>query len=821
MRAHDRKSPRPAPLTAPRLSARSASALAALGLWAALLSPEAQAQSASDESIATPGLIGPLAEGAPGVRTNPATLLMVEGTQSYVLATATQLTPTLELRDEAFGSSSASDGGAFSFDMRFIEAPGLGRERQTSTSFAFGAAPFAMGATARWHNASDPRLNDEMSFDFGVMSRPTSYLSLSAAAQQLWHPALTPHYTAGLGLSFFDQRLRVGAEHRWAEGEDPLKGQGELTVASRVRAFEGLDLFGQVALGLDGSVGGATLGLSASLGHMAVGGGAAVAGTSGGYYSYFSFTDRLQPTVLTIPSTLSLDLSEALSAKAGPVPFVPSETRDPYLQLLSWLRRVEHNPHVSGLFIRVRGGEGLSMAQVEELRGAIHRVRALRKQVVFYLDGADDALYYLALSGDEIVAAPSGIFLINGLASSHTFIGKGLNELGVKAEFVRVGEYKHAPDLFLREDLSESQRQVSTDLSADLSARYIQAVSAAREIEAKAFEGTLERGILTAAEAHEAGLIDRVAFLDEVAPEAIGETPRLSKLESAERPWGVRPVIAVVPVVGNISQGASGDGALGQAAGADTVIAAIERAAKDPTVKAIVLRIDSPGGDAHASDMIWRAVRLAREKKPVIASLGSVAASGGYYIASACDRVVANPSTITGSIGIFAGHFDLSALLERFGVHTETLSAHGKADLLGMTHAWSEDERAQMQRFVDAGYALFLDRVTVGRGLEREAVDAVGQGRVWTGSQALEIGLVDELGALEQAITRARLLAKVRPGEEVEISFSRPRRSNPGFGAQAALPPDLAALTQRLQGRAALLVSGRPLALLPWELEIR
>ena len=254
-------------------------------------------------------------------------------------------------------------------------------------------------------------------------------------------------------------------------------------------------------------------------------------------------------------------------------------------------------------------------------------------------------------------------------------------------------------------------------------------------------------------------------------------------------------------------------------------VGAIEKAVSQSSVEAIVLRVDSPGGDAHASDLIWRAVKRADERKPVIASLGSVAASGGYYVACGARQIVANPSTITGSIGIFAGHVDFTDLLERYGVYQETITRGDSADILGAGHRWTERERAAMQRFVDAGYALFVKRVADGRSLTPEEVDAVGQGRVWTGAQARSRGLVDSLGGLREAVEIAKVEAGLEADDPVELVVGGRRRSSfslpAAVSAAVKLPAPIEQLLRAVTPSLEVLVAGRPMALLPWHIEIR
>src|SRR2546425_999784 len=359
--------------------------------------------------------------------------------------------------------------------------------------------------------------------------------------------------------------------------------------------------------------------------------------------------------------------------------------RDPLAETLAALRRMARNPSTKAVVLRT-GGMPLGLARAEELRAGIEDLRASGKKVLFYLESGGDLEYSVALSADRIYAAPQAVLLVNGFAATALFAAAGLDKLGVKAEFFRVGAYKNAPDLFTRTGMSGEQREVESSLLDDLYGRYVKRISDARHLDESKVKSLLDEGILKPGEAVQAGLIDGLVYPDQLEEEAgkvLGAKVILGKVGTEEPAlrevrWGGRARIAVVRVEGNIVRGEGGRDpfAVVRLAGSDGIVSRIRRAADDPAVSAIVVRIDSPGGDGTASDLIWRELVRARKekKKPVIASMGDVAASGGYYVAAGADTIFAEPATITGSIGAFIGHFDASVLLGKLGLNLITLN---------------------------------------------------------------------------------------------------------------------------------------------------
>ena len=356
----------------------------------------------------------------------------------------------------------------------------------------------------------------------------------------------------------------------------------------------------------------------------------------------------------------------------------------------------------------------------------------------------------------------------------------------------------------------------------DVFARFVADVAAARRLPPERVRALVDEALLSADEAKRAGLVDEVIWPDEVEGWARARAGRGARLAGPYRPeperaaqrWGRPAVVEIVRVEGTIVSGKSRSSPAGgeALAGAETLVEQIRRAAEDRQVKAIVLRVDSPGGDGLASDLVWREVVRARRRKPVVASMGDVAASGGYLVAVGADAILAEPSTLTGSIGVFALKPDLSGLLAKLQIAREAYPRGENAQLASIAKPWSASERRAVERQIDVFYGLFVDRVAEGRGLAREQVEPLAGGRVWTGRQALDRHLVDALGSLKDAVALARARAGLAPGASVEVR--RAGSGEDGFAGGARLDAQAAAPRAALLDAALALPEVRALAAL-------
>jgi protease-4 len=434
---------------------------------------------------------------------------------------------------------------------------------------------------------------------------------------------------------------------------------------------------------------------------------------------------------------------------------------------------------------------------------------------------------------------PGSELYATGLSSSTLFLEQGLAKLGIAFQAVAMGEYKSAPDALTRHDMSEAERKVTNSLLDDRFGRKVKLLAEARHLTEARVRELIDVGLFTAEEAARAGLVDALIWPDELENRigvALGRSVALDRqwdpgqLRAAQA-WGKPPEIGVIPIEGVIADGKNRLSPFGvdTIAGAETIRRQLETAASDPDIKAIVLRIDSPGGDAAASDEIWRAVVQARKRKPVVAVMGDYAASGGYLAAVGADMVLAQPSTLTGSIGVFALKPDLSGLLSKLEVNHVALQRGANARILSVLKPWTPEERALVEKQVAAFYRSFLGRVAEGRRLTVEQVSTAAAGRVWTGAQALDQKLVDRIGTFSDAVAIARERAGIGPGADVTLrTYESPRsllssllgggsdeRANGSLARLLAALPELrtAALLTELGAVVALPVSwAEPLA---------
>jgi protease-4 len=481
------------------------------------------------------------------------------------------------------------------------------------------------------------------------------------------------------------------------------------------------------------------------------------------------------------------------------------ETRaDTLFSLISRIHRASRDESISGLVVRVRSF-GAGFAKAQEIRRALLACREAGKEVICYLEDGSNLGYYLATGADRIVIPPTGLLMLVGLRSEALFARGLLDKLGIQAEFVQAGRYKSAGETFTREGPSPAFREALESLIDDLYHQLLGAIAEGRGVPLSRAATMVRNGPYAAVAAREEGLVDRVAFADEVVGdlkarhgeglkvvERYALPPRsessaqsvslFSMLMGGSRPATKRiagPAIAVIYASGPIVMDDGGDLGLGE----DIVVArrfvkTIREAAEDDRIKAIVLRVDSPGGSASACDTIWRELRRADAAKPVLASLSDVAASGGYYIAAGCRSIHADPGTLTGSIGVFGGKLVIAGLLDKIGVNVYAVERGGDAAIFSSLEGLSETGRRKLQKMLEQTYRIFIERVAETRpGLSVSAVDRVAQGRVWTGDQALERGLADKAGTLRDAIADAKREAGIAADEPVQLLHLPPARS--------------------------------------------
>jgi protease IV len=464
--------------------------------------------------------------------------------------------------------------------------------------------------------------------------------------------------------------------------------------------------------------------------------------------------------------------------------------RPPLKDILDALERASNDPRVTGLIARVGDGE-MGLAQAQELREAIAAFRAKGKRTVAYADSFSEFAsgthsYYLASAFDQIWLQPHGLVGLVGLRAEEPFFRGTLDKLGIEPRFDAREEYKSAADPIRRKTMTEPDREQLQALLDSVYGQIVDGISADRHLDPAVVRTLIDRGPFLAHEALDAHLIDRIGYSDE-ALSSLGVGPDDPKrpmsleryLAAVGAPHTSGPTIALIYATGMIRRGSDGGGLLGSAApGADQIIRAFRMAARDKSVRAILFRIDSPGGSAVASESIWRAtVEAKRAGKKLVVSMGDVAGSGGYYIAAAADKIVADPATLTGSIGVLGGKIILSGLLEKLGASTSSVQDGADAGLGSSFEDFTPQEEARFEAFLDDVYAGFKDRVAEGRQMNQGQVDAVAKGRIWSGADAKSKGLVDDLGGFSDALAAAKAEAGIPVSSEVNLKLFPPPRT--------------------------------------------
>jgi protease-4 len=537
----------------------------------------------------------------------------------------------------------------------------------------------------------------------------------------------------------------------------------------------------------------------------------------------------------SIPSDAALHVRlEAPFSEVEPSDVVSQllQRRPTLRQTIDLIRKAKADSRIKALVIRPVSA-GPLWGQAQELRQAIEDFKTSKKPVTAFLESGGATEYYVASVADRVVLMPAGQLDLMGLASYEVFFRGALDKMGIYPDLVHIGDYKTASNTFTEKGFTPAHREMTESLNRDWYDELVRTIASARKMAHETVRARLDEGPFTAEAAVKAGFADALAYEDQLDDDA----PLQGFREVDAERYADAPVqtpgpgrdgrIALLYAVGVIASGKSNfDSPTGLVVGSDTFNGWLRRVRVDPAIDAVVIRVDSPGGSAIASEVIWRELMLTRDVKPVVVSMGDVAASGGYYIAAPAHAIVADAGTLTGSIGVVSGKFVVQGTLDKLGVNSASVSQGRLAEIYSPFRPFSAAERARVEEQLQATYELFLDRVATGRGQDAQKVDGVAQGRVWTGRQARELGLVDELGGLNDAIRIARERAKLDPRRDAELVVYPPRRSlvevlaNP-FGAGAA--SGLGMLIRRPEAR--LLDSavgtlqrfrrGEPLAIMP------
>ena len=560
------------------------------------------------------------------------------------------------------------------------------------------------------------------------------------------------------------------------------------------------------------------------------------------------------------PAILSIDL-DGLVVERSPPDLLSAQLEGAKVELADMvlaLERAARDERISGIYVHV-GTPGYGWAKAEEIRARLARFRESGKFVYAFVSPTNELGYFVALAADSVFLLPDGLVELNGFRAETPFITGTLDKLGLEAQVEAIGVYKSAADFFRRSNMSDEHREVTRGILEERYRRFVDAVVEGRGVDRAAFREAFDRGVYLARDLVDLGLVDGERYADDVRRLAIAEARGVGPDRVPDRDLERRMVdlglyardlpkprerfggsVGLVYLVGAITGGESRyDPAFGRVMGSKTVVELLRDVAANERLDAVVLRIDSPGGDAIASEEIWAAIGELSEQRPVVVSMGDVAASGGYYIAAAGDRIVAAPSTITGSIGVFGVIFNAEETWRKLGVSWDTVRTNPAADFPTMIRPLTDAERETFRSVIADIYRSFVERVAEGRKMPAEEVDRVAQGRVWTGTQAVRHGLVDEVGGLDAALTAAKreagiaadtpVAVRVYPAREGLVERLRDALAFRALGdgavphAELGVGPALATMTLGRMGAAATGLAAalregpmHPLAVLPY-----
>ena len=644
--------------------------------------------------------------------------------------------------------------------------------------------------------------------DLGLLYRPTNFLSLGATFDNLNKPAIgirsfEREYRAGIAFRPMTNRITLFADRLWTESE-PIKDffkdiENQYLLGGELEPIRGILIRGninqkeEVKIGLTYQFPQSGLGYSASLNEDS---------DFLRHDFHITYSSEVYQSLYTLRNQIAEVKIEGAIEDVSSGFSLFGERTSSYRRIINQLEKAEEDYSIRGVLLYIRSFR-TGFATIQELQKKIESLKEAGKPVVAYLEeGGGDRSLYLASSADRIVVPPSGHLTLLGPRAEILMLKGLMDKLGVEADMVRAGKYKSAVEPLTQKHLSEEVREEYQTVINELHHQLTSTIALGRKMEEEEIERMMEeRGAWWPEDAKEKGLIDEVGYYED-AKSLIAEltgsskggekvkTVHLLKRKYFQYDWKELPKISVLLASGTITSGKSRTNWLDgtRTLGSETLVEQIRRARGDPSIKAIVLRVDSPGGEVTASDLIWREVKKTKEAgKPIIVSMGDLAASGGYYISCSADKILANPGTITGSIGVFGGKFVLEKTYEKLGLYPEVIKRGKHADAFSSSRRFTEEERKIYQEHIDHSYSNFVEKVAEGRGLSYEEVDEVAQGRIWTGSQALERGLIDQLGTLEDAIQLAKEMAEIEG--DIKVVYLTPRRPFFPMGMLNSLNP--------------------------------
>lgn len=625
--------------------------------------------------------------------------------------------------------------------------------------------PVALGTSYQRYRTVRGGLDDSGAWNVGLFAEPASWLSLSLGVDAINSPVILGErqafaYRVGGSLRPLNGApwLTVGAETR-LDGDEYDWGRTRAVLDIALRSLHGFAAYDfnreEIWFGISFGQGGADARLSGGVPTDDE-----LADDTRGALALTLRQEPVDEPLIEPTTSVEVTLSGDLRRDGGF--FVGKESVSP---VAYQLKRLAERDSVKTVVLTLRE-LSVGAADIASLRDAIGTLKSAGKKVVAEIGSVGDRGYMIAAAADQIRVDPSAILEVNGFAVTRRFFADTLAKVGVRFTAVGIGDYKTGPDPLTRNAPRPESDEVTGEILDEAYSSLLAVLQADRGMSAEEARAVVDRGIFTSQGAIEAGLADELIYpLDpSVVPEPRRRGRPLRQMTKPAVRWGPVPTIAVIPVVGTISGGA-GTPLPGEAASPKRIVPQLERAMRDPSVKAAVLYVDSPGGGVGASEAIWRAIKRLAAKKPVITCMGNIAASGGYWVATATDAIIAQPGTITGSIGIFQLKLDIERLYDMLELNAVVDKRGELADIRAETRGLEEDERARVRMVMEQEYGRFVGKVAQARDLDVDRVRELGGGRVYTGRRALELGLVDELGGLPDAVALAASRAELESGE--------------------------------------------------------
>jgi protease IV len=648
--------------------------------------------------------------------------------------------------------------------------------------FTFGLGDALMpnlygGFSYSWFAGSDKFYKGRKDWKFGLLYHPRPFASLGLVVDRINEPKFNGVkskrlYQPGLAIRPLGDKLTISCDARWIESSKLSKLQGNFRLA--IGPFKGISLVsdyqteGQWRFGISFDFQQTRIGTQGRM--------LKKQDYSGGNFfieqSATRFNAGAGPGKIGDIS-LNGDITEEPRQK-----LILGTNKKSFFDIVSVIRSGADDPRISGLLLKLDDVK-LDFATAQELRGALSEYRNNGKKVTVFMIQGGNLSYYLASVCDQIFMDPTGLLELKGLSATMQFYKGTLDKLGIKAEIVRTGPHKTYGDTFTDTTMSDAAREQINWLLDDLYQQFVDGISKSRNITAERVNELIDAGPYTAQGAFKAGLIDGLKHYDELVDEdqdkmhfSHTDIIHFYSIDDYNPRWSDPKKLAIVYADGSIMQGKSGFSLLqGKTVGSSTLAVALKKIRNDNSIKGVIFRVNSPGGDVFASEEIYHQLELFKGKKPVIVSMGGVAASGGYYISCPGDEIMASPGTITGSIGVVMGKPDLSGLYSKIGINNETINRGLHADIRSTMRPSTPDEMALVEKMLREYYHDFINKVSTWRKLDPDSVDAIGEGRVWTGNQAKEIGLVDTFGGIWDAVQEVSHRANIKPDDKLEIEI--------------------------------------------------